>query len=42
MIQELLDGVRQRIPFRDDIEITMEANPGTIEAARFKRYQLVG
>ncbi|MBY6199499.1 radical SAM family heme chaperone HemW [Vibrio hangzhouensis] len=42
LIQELLDGVRQRIPFRDDIEITMEANPGTIEAARFKRYQTGG
>ncbi|MGR5179249.1 radical SAM family heme chaperone HemW [Vibrio parahaemolyticus] len=42
LIQELLDGVRQRIPFHDDIEITMEANPGTIEAARFKRYQTGG
>jgi oxygen-independent coproporphyrinogen-3 oxidase len=42
LIEELLDGVRQRIPFRDDIEITMEANPGTIEAARFQRYQTGG
>jgi oxygen-independent coproporphyrinogen-3 oxidase len=41
-IKQLLDGVRERIPFRDDIEITMEANPGTIEAARFEQYRVAG
>ncbi|MCY9870326.1 radical SAM family heme chaperone HemW [Vibrio barjaei] len=41
-IKQLLDGVRERIPFPDDIEITMEANPGTIEAARFEQYRVAG
>lgn len=31
----LLAGVEQQIPFAKDIEITMEANPGTVETARF-------
>ncbi|OBT17378.1 YggW family oxidoreductase [Vibrio sp. UCD-FRSSP16_10] len=37
-IARLLKGVQQRIPFIDNIEITMEANPGTIEAKRFAQY----
>ncbi len=32
---QLIQGVRERIPFSPDIEITMEANPGTVEAKRF-------
>ncbi|MCE2571379.1 radical SAM family heme chaperone HemW [Motilimonas eburnea] len=31
----LLAGVEQQIPFAKNIEITMEANPGTVETARF-------
>lgn len=31
-MQALLDGVRARIPLTADCEITMEANPGTVEA----------
>ena len=38
----LLQGLQQRIAFADDIEITMEANPGTYEHDRFKRYRDVG
>ncbi|MDR3159133.1 MAG: radical SAM family heme chaperone HemW [Zoogloeaceae bacterium] len=31
-VSELLMGVRARVPLIDDIEITLEANPGTLEA----------
>lgn len=37
-IKTLLAGIKARIPFADNIEITMEANPGTVEAARFAGY----
>ncbi len=41
-IKALLQGVATRIPFADDIEITLEANPGTVEAGRFAGYQQAG
>lgn len=41
-IQDLIDGIAARIPFQPEIEITMEANPGTIEAERFAAYRLAG
>lgn len=41
-IGRLLKGIEARIPFSHDIEITMEANPGTVEAGRFVAYQKVG
>ncbi|WP_312737191.1 radical SAM family heme chaperone HemW [Atlantibacter hermannii] len=41
-MQTLLDGVRARLAVRDDAEITMEANPGTVEADRFVYYQRAG
>lgn len=41
-IGQLLQGVAARIPFTPDIEITMEANPGTIEAGRFVGFQAAG
>lgn len=41
-IGRLLNGIEQRIPFAADIEITMEANPGTIEAERFAEYRRQG
>lgn len=41
-MQALLDGVRARIRVADDAEITMEANPGTVEADRFSGYQRAG
>lgn len=41
-IGRLLRGIEARIAFKSDIEITMEANPGTIEAERFVGYRHVG
>lgn len=41
-MQALLDGVRARLPVDGKAEITMEANPGTVEAARFSAYQRAG
>ena len=38
----LLDGVEQRIAFSTDIEITLEANPGTFEQAKFRDYRSLG
>lgn len=37
--EQLFDGLKQRLTFSDDIEITMEANPGTFEADKFKGYR---
>lgn len=41
-MQNLLDGVRARLPLDANAEITMEANPGTVEAGRFSAYQRAG
>jgi len=41
-MQTLLDGVRARLNLAADAEITMEANPGTVEADRFVDYQRAG
>ncbi|MCA6219573.1 radical SAM family heme chaperone HemW [Photorhabdus antumapuensis] len=41
-MQQLLDGVRDRLPVSPQAEITMEANPGTVEADRFSGYQQAG
>lgn len=41
-MQQLMDGVRARLPLAADAEITMEANPGTVEADRFSGYQRAG
>nr|WP_070880363.1 radical SAM family heme chaperone HemW [Pseudomonas seleniipraecipitans] len=38
----LLEGVERRIPFADDIEITLEANPGTFEQEKFGAYRRLG
>ncbi len=38
----MLRALRQRIPFADDAEITLEANPGTIERGRFAGYRDAG
>ncbi len=40
--QRLLAKLAELLPFADDIEITMEANPGTTEAARFEAYRAAG
>lgn len=41
-IERILRQVEQRLTFAKDIEITMEANPGTIEAERFQGYRNAG
>ncbi|MGJ0577948.1 radical SAM family heme chaperone HemW [Xenorhabdus bovienii] len=41
-MQRLLDGVRASLPLSAQAEITMEANPGTVEAGRFSAYQKAG
>lgn len=41
-MQQLLDGVRTRLPIANNAEITMEANPGAVEAERFNGYQQAG
>ena len=38
----LLEGVQRRVAFADDIEITLEANPGTFEQAKFRDYRALG
>ena len=38
----ILDALDQRVGFVDDIEITLEANPGTFEQAKFRDYRQLG
>jgi putative oxygen-independent coproporphyrinogen III oxidase len=38
----LLGALRQRITFADEVEVTLEANPGTIERGRFAGYRDAG
>lgn len=40
--QRLFTGLRQIFQFANDIEVTMEANPGTLEHAPFAQYLNVG
>lgn len=39
---QLLAELRLLLPFTEDIEITLEANPGTIEQQRFQDYRQLG
>ncbi|MCE2873611.1 MAG: radical SAM family heme chaperone HemW, partial [Xanthomonadales bacterium] len=41
-IGEVLAMLRAALPFAPDVEITMEANPGTIERGRFTEYAAAG
>jgi oxygen-independent coproporphyrinogen-3 oxidase len=41
-IGRLLEAVARRLPFAPDIEITLEANPGTADAANFREYRAAG
>jgi len=41
-IDKLLSGIRARVPLYPDAEITLEANPGTFERARFDGYYAAG
>ncbi len=40
--RDLLDAVAERLPLAADIEITLEANPGTLERGRFAGYRQAG
>ena len=41
-IKVILDRVQEKIPFADDVEITLEANPGTAEAEKFQGFRAAG
>jgi len=41
-IDSLLSGVRARLPLEPGAEITLEANPGTVEAGRFRGFRDAG
>jgi oxygen-independent coproporphyrinogen-3 oxidase len=41
-IDRILAGVRARVPLAADAEITLEANPGTFERARFAGFRQAG
>ena len=42
VLEKLLDALRARLPFEPGVEITLEANPGTVESARFREYCAAG
>ncbi len=41
-VDALLSGVRARLPLATDAEITLEANPGTVEAGKFSGFRAAG
>ena len=41
-VAAVIDRAGQRWPFADDIEITLEANPSSVEASRFVGYRMAG
>jgi oxygen-independent coproporphyrinogen-3 oxidase len=41
-VDALLAAIRMRLPLLPDAEITLEANPGTVEAARISAYRAAG
>ena len=41
-IEQLLSEIRARIPLKPDAEITLEANPGTVDQARFSGFREAG
>ena len=41
-IERLLAGLRARLPLRPDAEITLEANPGSVEAGRYAELRAAG
>lgn len=40
--QQLFQGIRQRLTLQADAEITLEANPGTLENGRFEGFRAAG
>lgn len=41
-LDQLLSGIRALLPFRPNIEITLEANPGTFEQEKFRAFRALG
>ncbi|MEH6525719.1 MAG: radical SAM family heme chaperone HemW [Sneathiella sp.] len=41
-VAQLIEGVRSHFPFSKDIEITLEANPTSVEAVSFEGYRQAG
>ncbi len=41
-LSELFIGLKSRLTFDDDIEITLETNPGTFEIEKFKQFRKIG
>lgn len=41
-IDRLLSGIRARLPLLPDAEITLEANPGTIDTGRLREFRATG
>lgn len=41
-LDRLLRGIKQQLTLADDIEITLEANPGTFESDKFKEFRAIG
>ena len=41
-LERILDGLERRVGFVADIEITLEANPGTFEQDKFRDYRRLG
>ncbi len=41
-VASILDAVRKAWPVADDAEITLEANPSSVEAVRFRGYRAAG
>jgi oxygen-independent coproporphyrinogen-3 oxidase len=41
-IDRLLSGIRARLPLDQNVEITLEANPGTVELERFRGFRAAG
>jgi len=41
-IDQLISGIRARLPLEAEAEITLEANPGTFEKDRFKAFRAAG
>ena len=41
-LDEILSGIRARVPLDPDAEITLEANPGAFEAGKFAEFRRLG
>lgn len=41
-LDRLLSGLRARLPLRPDLEISLEANPGTVEQGKFAEFRAAG